>query len=349
MTPIARRAEAASTMRFEAFGNEIRSDEPPFTLKESGVIAFRWPYRVLSRRAWSLPHLCYPLLTVLLISVAGERASAEVIETAAGKVTVEVLPGKTTEEALVAALQQIRTPDQPGGRDDPQAVFALKQTGATLLTDVKGNVASVSFSKAGTQSNNLAAAAKFTDKTTPHLTGLKNLRSLNLSGAKITNESLEIIGKLTMLSSLHLASTGIDDEGLAFLAPLVELRYLDIGTCNISGPGLKHLANLDALLSINLTSDPVPNENLVDVVEMESLRRVYLTGTLVTDAGVATLNKLEHLKVISLYATRVSDAALPTLAEMAKLETLYLEKSLVTPDGIRWLKQERPKLQIYGP
>jgi internalin A len=322
----------------------MRIAELPFTLKESGVIAFPWPHRTTFR-----PSLCGTLLVVLFVCATGARAADQIIETAAGTVTVKVLPGKTTEEALVAALHEIRTANQPSTHDDPQSVFALKRIGATLLTDVRGNVSSISFSKSGTQSNDLAAAAKFTDKTTPYLTGLIGLRTLNLSGAKITNESLEIIGKLTMLSSLHLASTGIDDDGLAFLAPLVELRYLDIGTCNISGPGLKHLANFDELLSINLTSDPVPNEHLADIVEMESLRRVYLTGTLVTDEGVATLNQLEHLKVISLYATRVSNAALPTLAKMPQLETLYLEKSLVTPEGINWLKKERPKLQIYGP
>lgn len=319
-------------------------DVLPFTLKESGVIALR-----SYSNAWQLPVLCCTLFTVLFVAQLQEEAFAQDIETAAGTVTVRVLPGKTTEEALVAALQQIRATNQPTTRDDPRAVFALKQTGATVLTDVYGNVASLSFSKGGTTSNDLAAAARFTDKTTPYLTGLTSLRTLNLSGAKITNASLEIIGKLSTLSNLQLASTGIDDEGLAFLAPLVDLRYLDVGSCNISGPGLKHLVDLDALLSINLTSDPIANEGLMDLVEMESLRRVYLTGTLVTDEGVPTLKTLEHLKVISLYATRVSDASLPTLAEMADLETLYLEKSLVTPEGIKWLKKERPLLQIYGP
>jgi hypothetical protein len=317
----------------------------PLTPKESGVNAF-----LAVCRLWAKPTLhCLWLSALLPFPPSGVQARAQTIETTAGTVTVHASPGKTTEQALTAALRHIRGKAPARTQDDPRAVFALRQTGATLLTDASGNITSLSFSQAGTESNDLRAAAKFTDKATPHLKALVGLRTLDLSGAKISNDSLDVIGKLSTLVNLQLASTGIDDRGLAPLAPLVELRYLDIGNCNISGPGLKHLAHFDRLLSIDLTGDPVSNESLVDLVEMESLQRIYLTGTLVTDAGIPTLAKLEHLKVVSLYATRVSDAALRTLSEIPHLETLYLEKSLVTPAGVNWLKNERPQLRIYGP
>ena len=118
-----------------------------------------------------------------MLMLGSGRAIAQTIETSAGTVTVRVLPGKTTEEALVAALQKVRASDQPPTRDDPRAVYALRQTGATVVMDVYGNVASLSFPKAGTQTNDLAAAAKFTDKDTPYLLGLSSIRTLNISGA----------------------------------------------------------------------------------------------------------------------------------------------------------------------
>lgn len=276
-------------------------------------------------------------------------AMAQTLETSAGTVIVKPIPGKSTQEVLQAALEQLQPRQDSSTKDDPRAVFALRQTGANIITDVYGNVATLNFIKPGSTSNDLKAASKFTDKDSVHLTGLVSIRTLNLSGASITNVSLETIGKMDTLSNLHLASTAINDDGLAYLASLVDLRYLDLGSCQITGKGLKPLKELDALLSINLTSTPLPDEHLADLVELESLRRVYLTGTLVTDEGIPTLKQMEQLKVLSLYATRVSDAALPALAEFPALETVYLEKSLVTTAGVKWLKEKLPKLLIYGP
>lgn len=82
------------------------------------------------------------------------------------------------------------------------------------------------------------------DRCIKHLTGLKKLMILNLSGNKnLTDESLKYIGQIEGLDTINVSETSITDKGLSYLKNIKDLTYLNLSGCkNITVESLKYLA-----------------------------------------------------------------------------------------------------------
>jgi hypothetical protein len=150
------------------------------------------------------------------------------------------------------------------------------------------------------------------DDTLAHLTRLKGLEVLNLSGDGVTDRGLSIIGKMASLSSLRLYGTRITDGGLPHLvgSKITNLRLVNT---NVTDRGVAYLARLP------------------------KLQNLYLDYNAITDAAIPDLEKLKNLVHLGLCGTRVSVAGCKRLlAALPKLSIVEM------PDGQRLTAKDRP-------
>lgn len=131
-----------------------------------------------------------------------------------------------------------------------------------------------------------------------HLSAMRSLRSLDLSGTRITDAGLVHLLGCVDLEVLSLWDTAVTDDGLALLGRLPNLRHLGLGNTAVTDAGLRHLAGL------------------------RRLRLVQLAGTAVVGPGLRHLHGLPELASVTLpWKVRARDrrllrSALPRTAAL---------------------------------
>lgn len=80
-----------------------------------------------------------------------------------------------------------------------------------------------------------------TDAGLTHLTGLPELEILDLSNTEITDAGLANLSGLTKLKFLHLENTSVTDAGLKSLRHLSKLRVLDVRKTRVTDAGVGDL------------------------------------------------------------------------------------------------------------
>jgi Leucine-rich repeat (LRR) protein len=168
--------------------------------------------------------------------------------------------------------------------------------------------------------------AKITDDSLKILQSMKNLRSLDLTGAhQVTDKGLENLKNLTNLKVVELSDSQATDDSVKYLNKSAgSLRELALGRTQITDQSLIHLAQ------------QFPN--------LESLT-VYDTN--ITDKGVAELAKLSNLESLSLAITNITDVGISKLTGLTNLKALYLSETKVTKDGVDNFKKV-PNCKIFS-
>ena len=102
-----------------------------------------------------------------------------------------------------------------------------------------------------------------------HLQGMKNIRSLTLSGDAITNEALSFAALLPSVETFWIESRSIDDEGLLQLKDCPSLRELTICRARRMSESLMVIANIGSLETVAIYGVEVKyaRENLVAPTE----------------------------------------------------------------------------------
>jgi Leucine Rich Repeat (LRR) protein len=121
----------------------------------------------------------------------------------------------------------------------------------TLGVDYSGNVVRVAIPSASEHElihighlgrlRVLDIDTQVTDAGLAHLTGLTNLRQLDLRGTHATDAGLAHLKRLTNLSKLDLRGTHVTDAGLAHLKRLTNLSKLDLRGSQVTYAGRKEL------------------------------------------------------------------------------------------------------------
>jgi Leucine-rich repeat (LRR) protein len=146
---------------------------------------------------------------------------------------------------------------------------------------------------------------------------LKSLTSLNLSGTKVANVSA--LRELKNLTSLNLFATEVAD--LSPLRELTSLTSLDLFDTEVTD--ISPLRKLKSLSILNLSGTKIADVSVLR--DLKAITSLGLYGTKVTD--VSPLRELKGLTSLDLFATAVSDIS--PLRELKNLSTLNLSNTNV--------------------
>ncbi len=127
---------------------------------------------------------------------------------------------------------------------------------------------------------NLSYGKSFTAAGMAHLSGLKNLDSINLNNVPVTDDFLPHLAKLPALRVLYLSGTKVTDAGLAHLAGMKSLEDLSIGGdagSDITDAGLAHLKNLTNLRDLSIYSKKITPAGYAHVAAMTELKALHIT------------------------------------------------------------------------
>ena len=195
------------------------------------------------------------------------------------------------EEGSPVALQQEPGDDRSGlksevsqpapgdVRVDP--LDALEALGATVKTNVKGDVISVDLKE-----------MQVTDADLSHLKEMTKIKTLNLSLTPVTDEGLANLEGLTGLTHLYLFGTDVTDAGLEHLKGLTGIQVLCLDDTRITDAGLVHLKNMTRLEKLHIQSQgTITDDGLGSLTGLTELVELRVGGTDVTDDGV---DKLEQ-------------------------------------------------------
>lgn len=108
----------------------------------------------------------------------------------------------------------------------------------------------------------LSECLQITDQATESLTGLVNLKDLNLWRVNLSDTGIAPVGKLLSLQKLNLDNTRLSDAGLAELSGLTELTFLHLGSTLITDEGLVHLEGMKKLADLIVTRTAVTQEGV---------------------------------------------------------------------------------------
>ncbi len=139
-----------------------------------------------------------------------------------------------------------------------------------------------------------------------HLSRLTNLEELVLTGcSRVTNDGLVHLSSLKKMTLLSLSGTGVEDAGMEHIQELDALRWLVLTGSNISDEGLAYLKNCRSLEILGIDFTGVTDAGLAHLAGMESLAELDLSCTDVTDEGLKHLYglKLDRLALCDIGVT----------------------------------------------
>ena len=165
---------------------------------------------------------------------------------------------------------------------------------------------------------------------------MSRLTHLNCAGCtNIRGTGLKYVSGLTNLRYVNVERCNALTGGLKFLGQLTELERLDAGWCNnVDSTDVCALAGLKKLKHLNLARTKVDDAGVATIGQLSALETLNLAGCRITDRACFLIGGLTALKELSLEWCRVDDGGVKRLVSLAKLEVLNLGYSSVTDAGV---------------
>jgi hypothetical protein len=145
------------------------------------------------------------------------------------------------------------------------------------------------------------------------LTGLSEVKHLDLWGEWISDSSLQSLQSLPQLERLAMHETSATEFGLASLARLPNLRTLVLEESSISDQTLAAIAGIRDLEILAVDSPRITDAGMRHLASMPRLRDLRLDRTSITDSGLLDLQSVHCLRELSVSQTRVTDGGIETL------------------------------------
>jgi uncharacterized protein YjbI with pentapeptide repeats len=189
-----------------------------------------------------------------------------------------------------------------------------------------------------------------TDAAIKFLSGLPNLKEVDLRGFDLTNRRLSLIAKISGLERLEIKSRLVGDRGLANLKGLKHLTELRILESSASDEGLQSIGAITSLKSLELNGQRFTDAGLVHLRELTELEKLKIENTGLTDRGMVYLRQFGKLIELELRNADISDKGLPALAELKEIEFIDLSGTKVTDEGLKNFTSlvELRKLNLEG-
>ncbi|MGH7140696.1 MAG: leucine-rich repeat domain-containing protein [Pirellulales bacterium] len=185
-----------------------------------------------------------------------------------------------------------------------------------------------------------------TDSGIPHLTALRWLSGLDLSGTRVSGATFAQLPP--SLTNLRLARSAVTDESLKHLAKLPWLDALHFTDTRIGDAGVANLAGAIRLQSLDVSGTQVTDAALASIARNHpSVQRIELRRTRITAAGLAHLTASPKLYALVLRDCTIGDEAIEALIRCRSLRTLDLIGTRVTPAGVDHLRDALPDCFVY--
>ncbi|MBI1272021.1 protein kinase [bacterium] len=226
-------------------------------------------------------------------------------------------------------------------RDKPELTerekeMAYRKNATRLLHN--GNFADSEFNTYIERNSDKTAIAvegkNISDEALRHLSKVKILYTLDLTGAPITDEGLKILASYPGIRELNLTRTKISESGLKELLKLPALTILNLEKTAITDSAAPVLAQIKRLQSLDLRETAVTSKSLLEISRLKELRRLNLADTGVDDNNLETLSSPEQLTELDLSGCNISDAGLAKIARLKNLVRLNLSGTNVTDEGL---------------
>jgi hypothetical protein len=186
---------------------------------------------------------------------------------------------------------------------------------------------------------------RINDDWLERLSGLPDLRSLDISLTVVRGPGLRSVGTLKNLETLNLTLTLITDEHLHHLRGLTNLKKLLLASTQCNGAGLKGLDSLTRLENLNCHSAPVTDAGLEAIGRLSGLERLEIVHTRFTDTGAKHLAGLTNLRRLQLGSRGATGAGVAPLRALKNLRELDLHDGLVSAEGVKHAA-EIPSLRV---
>ena len=177
--------------------------------------------------------------------------------------------------------------------------------------------------------------------------------TLKFQDQEVDEESLRQVAALYHVGTLNFADTKITDRQLHHLSGLTTMNSLVLGGTPVSDAGMVHLSGLPALIALHLPNTRVSDQGLELLARIRSLHILDLSGTRVTDEGLKHLLGLKKFRTpgrspcwLLLTNNEITDEGLKHLEQMKGVGRLTIDRTRVTPEGVRRLKMAVPGLSV---
>ena len=150
-----------------------------------------------------------------------------------------------------------------------------------------------------------------TDDVLAPLADLTSLTTLHIGWSdRFSGDGLRHLSGLRNLKTLDLGSLTIDDEALVHLASLTHLEELRMHYTRLVGPGLRHLAGLTKLRKLDLGGNDLIDEAMPHLARLHTLEWLDISHAKITDDGLRQLAPIRNIAYLGLNGVKVSPEAI---------------------------------------
>ncbi|QDU49329.1 Leucine Rich repeats (2 copies) [Gimesia panareensis] len=123
------------------------------------------------------------------------------------------------------------------------------------------------------------------------ISGLRQLRDLNLSQSGLNDQGLLQLTNLPQLRNLNLSETDVSDESLQAIGQFPQLRTLNLATTKVTGTGLEDLVGCGKLTELNLSGTSLRPESLNLLKPFTNLIKLDVSNTFVSEKDLGELKQ----------------------------------------------------------
>jgi len=186
----------------------------------------------------------------------------------------------------------------------------------------------------------LASCPLITDKGLQHLSGLKSLKVLNLSGCEqINNACVPVIIALQSLTTVNLENTKVTDAGIIEYASSAppNLQDLNVSRTDVTQAAILSLQAIPHLRRLNLEQTKITG--LSGIQNVASLTELNIARTQIVTDSLLCLKDHPTLKYLNIASTMNvnGDMALQYLAGLKLIRLELPDRNTTTDRGLRYL------------
>jgi hypothetical protein len=166
-------------------------------------------------------------------------------------------------------------------------------------------------------------SAGLTNRSVRHITRLKQLESLDLTGAAIDDGASADLERLTHLTRIDLSGSKVGDETARALASLPRLTDLSIQRTKMTASGLEAIVRTGKLERLSTDQATLNNDELSMLQRLEPLKRLWLESFDLSIDGachLAAAPKLEKLILMTMKPPTADPAALAAILNAAGID-----------------------------